>query len=94
MKRRVVTVLFCLVYLGVALFLGICHNHHESSALDAQKSCVACAWNINGVADVPVVVTAVAVQPLQFTVPSIKVALLDANFVPSTASRAPPFASA
>lgn len=93
-QRLIVSVFVCLLYLSVAFFLGIFHDHHEDGTLAAHKDCVACAWNINSVADVPVVVTTVVDHPLEFALHFLEDVSLATPFVPATASRAPPAALA
>ena len=97
MKRRAAITILCLLYLIVVTVVGVLHDHDhgdDGGVLNSHKHCAACLLQLNGVADVPVLVTTVSVRPLEFTVPSIEVVPLDAFFVPSTASRAPPLASA
>jgi hypothetical protein len=95
MKRRFLSSLVCLLYLSVALVLGVVHNHHPRVYHAGQgPDCPACQWQLSANTDVPVgivvpVVQMVVVQPLFIPV-SVPAA---SPFFSSTASRAPPLAS-
>ena len=57
MKSRFTTVVFCLLYLSVALFVGEVHHHeHERGPVGEHEDCAACQWQLNAVTDVPITV--------------------------------------
>ena len=97
MNRRFLNGCVCLLYLSVALVLGVCHDHHEhhDHACDADghdDDCVACQWQLNAITDAPVVVIPVTTSvSICFTaVPAYVPAIAETPFQFSTASRAPP----
>jgi hypothetical protein len=88
MIRRLTTLLVTLAYLGVVTWIGLIH-HHEESACDSDQ-CAACIWQIQAVTDTPAVATAVQVHSIETLVASPTTASVPAQFVPTSASRAPP----
>ena len=90
MKRRIISAVVCLMYLSVALVLGVHHDHHDADPLTAHKDCAACVWNLNGVADLPVVVAVPVTAPCEMGVVVLNAQPHSAFFSPSSASRAPP----
>ena len=55
MKSRLTTAVICPLYLSVALFFGVVHQHHDrdSRLTQGHKDCAACEWQLNAVTDVP-----------------------------------------
>ena len=83
------------MYMSMALFFGVMHDHcHDACPGQEHKDCVACAWQLNAVTDVP------NVLPLLFApILETRVAIFDCNsyLAPSfsfSPSRDPPAASA
>ena len=91
---RATTAVVCLLYLSVALVFGVLHHHHAEGALSPHKDCAACAWQVNGVADAPVVLTPVVASPFEMPVLGRNVVFISSFFYLPSASRAPPVASA
>jgi hypothetical protein len=88
---RLLATLLCVLYVAVACGFGLLHDHHDGNA---KQHCVACAWLINAVSDVPVTVTPVSITALTTDSPVAQSALLiSALFLPAS-SRAPPLALA
>jgi hypothetical protein len=52
-KNRTNIALVCLLYLSVALVVGVVHHHHNPNPLADRHPCAACAWHVNAVTDVP-----------------------------------------
>ncbi len=93
MKARLTAAIVCLLYLCVANFVGVQH-HHEAGALVPHKDCAACVWQVNGVSDAQVAFTPFIDCTTETTLPDCSVVFDSSFFCPSSASRAPPAASA
>lgn len=93
MKNRLATAIVLLLYLSVAMVFGVLHDHHDS-ALCGHNDCAACKWQISAVGDMPVVCVLATIHVV-YTLPvTFQSSELPAPFIASTASRAPPIASA
>ena len=95
MKCRFTTVVVCLLYLSVALFIGEVHHHEHDRCPDGDHDdCAACQWQLNAVTDVPTIVPlifgCVLKTPLQF----FDFVSYSAPSFAFSPSRAPPAASA
>src|SRR5947209_2582019 len=90
-KARLTTALLCVLYIAVACCFGLLHNHHAG---DAQHHCVACAWLVNAVTDVPVAAVHALTEFIECQHPVRKSLVVVVAFFLPTSSRAPPFASA
>jgi len=56
MRRRFTTIVVGLLYLSVALAIGVVHHHeheHDQCPVGAHDDCSACQWQLNAVTDVP-----------------------------------------
>jgi hypothetical protein len=93
MKRSFLSSLVCLLYLSVALVVGVIHNHHPRVYRPGRSNdCAACQWQLLAKTDVPLsavapVVPGVVVLPsrlIQASEPA------ESPFCSATASRAPP----
>jgi hypothetical protein len=84
----------CGLFLNMALYFGVVHQHYDQARPGRCNNCAACAWQLNAVTDVPcatpIVFGCVLERPLEifdfhsYSAPSF-------FFCPS---RAPPVASA
>jgi hypothetical protein len=92
MIRRLTTLVLVLMYLGVAAGLGMVH-HHEDGATD-HSHCAACHWKVSATADVPVSTATIEYLSVATRITPPVVVCLPAQFVPTSASRAPPETSA
>jgi hypothetical protein len=89
MNRRLLTSLVVLLYVSVAVVLGVIHHHEHADG--GHGDCTACVWQINGTTDAPSGATMPADSVLVVaTVPAYAPVTPVAPFLPSTASRAPP----
>jgi hypothetical protein len=100
MKRRGATLLVCLLYVSVALFFGMVHDHESHSgpypALTNPDHCAACEWQMKAISGVPVVMVSILVAFFVITdaPQNADHFRLPAYFAAATASRAPPVVSA
>src|SRR5437867_4121385 len=97
MKRRWAITILCLLYLSITTVLGVLHDHdhdHDGNILNVHNHCVACLLQLNGVTDLPIIVTAPSGAPVEFTVLTPDAFPISVFFSASSASRAPPAASA
>jgi hypothetical protein len=92
MIKRLTMLLMTLAYLGAAAWLGLDH-HHEANPSHSDQ-CAACAWQINATSDTPVITTAILFRPIETPVALPTTVSVPAQFVPTSASRAPPETSA
>ena len=93
MKSRSVSAILGVILFAVAVLCGALHDHqHGTLAPDHQ--CAACAWTLTATAIMPVVSVVVARPILERALPVAESAPLEPLFVISSASRAPPLASA
>jgi hypothetical protein len=54
MKRRWISVVLCLLYLGISSVFAAVH-HHDNDRSQSDLDCAACAWHYHAQVDVPVV---------------------------------------
>ena len=94
MNRRITALALCLLYFTLAIVAGTLPHNHSGGSLLAHKDCSACALHINGVADVPVAIVAVANTAIEFKTFHFDVFTPSAFFFLTSASRAPPHTSA
>ena len=96
-NRRTLAAVVSLLYASVALVFGVLHHHHEHASPDGHDDgCAACQWQINATSDTPVVAIPAPVSAfIDFSaLPAVLPVTPTTPFLPSTASRAPPLASA
>jgi hypothetical protein len=96
MNRRIFSSFVSLLYVSVALVLGVIHDHHPRVYHPGHGAdCAACQWQLQANTDVPLSVVAPVVQVVVFR-PVLLPASVPAEspFFSSTASRAPPLAPA
>jgi hypothetical protein len=54
MKKRVITIVVCQLYVMVVMAFGIIHQHQRIwDPTHRQNDCAACAWQLYAVTDVP-----------------------------------------
>ena len=95
MNRRLAIGLVCWLYVSVALLTGLLRHNHAHGTACPHSECAACTLQINQVTDVPVVsVPVFAGHPVAATGAPIESFFSPVAFALSTASRAPPAASA
>jgi len=92
MTRRLTTLLLTLLYVSVAVWVGVVHHHEHGT--DHPDECAACVWQLHAVADLPITTTSIEVWLVETPLPHSVTASLPAQFVPTSASRAPPVMSA
>jgi len=91
MNRRVLAFTLWLLYSASSMWFGLLPHQHKHACLDFDSDCAVCVWRINTTTDAP----AEPPKPIFHHVvvvsvlPPVSVAV-DTEFVPSTASRAPP----
>ena len=91
MNRLTLACMLWLLYSASALWLGLLPHQHQHACFGFDPDCTACVWRVANTTDAPP-------EPLTPTVRHIVVAsvlppvsaAVDTEFVPSTASRAPP----
>jgi len=88
MIRRLTTLLLTLLYLGVAAWIGVAHHHEHGT--DHSDRCAACVWQLHGVADAPVATASIEVWFIETPAAHPVTESLPSQFVPTSASRAPP----
>lgn len=91
MKSRVTTVVVGLLYLSVALFLGVVHHHeHATCPAHEHEDCAACAWQLNAVTDVPNVLPLIFACVLETPLQVFDFTSYSAPSFSFSLSRAPP----
>ncbi len=95
MNRRLFNSLVALLYISVAAVFGAIHHHEHSDSSGHDDDCAACQWQIHSSTDVPVYAVAPVILYVAFLPLSIPAdAPGESPFQASSASRAPPLASA
>ena len=94
MNKRVTALALFALYFTLTVAAGALHHNHAGGALLAHKDCSACSVHINGIADVPVAIVAVANTAIEFKTFHFDVFTPSAFFFLTSASRAPPHTSA
>ncbi len=94
MKARITTAFVLLLYLAVALVLGVVHHHELQRGAGHPADCAACVWRVTGQADAPVEVASICFAVRWLTAPVVESVTIPHDFVPATASRAPPLSPA
>jgi hypothetical protein len=89
MKWRVSSGLVLVLYVLVAGFFGVIHDHQCG-----EDHCAACAWVANAVTDAPAPAVQVTATFASQTPVAPEVVVLVAPVLCNTGSRAPPLASA
>ena len=94
MKLRLTTTFVLLLYLTVALVLGVVHHHDQQLAAGHGNDCAACVWHVTGNSDAPVVTTPISFVVRWLTPHVVQSVPVICDFIPATASRAPPLSPA
>ena len=94
MNRRVTAFALCLLYLAFVVVASTQHHNHEGGAACPHRDCIACSVHINAVAEVPVTIAVVSCTFVEFAAFDFDPVASSSYLFPSTASRAPPSASA
>jgi hypothetical protein len=84
------------MYLTVALFFGVLHEHHDHDSCPAgeHKDCAACQWQLNAITDVPTVAPLIFGCVLETRHQVFEVVSYTAPSFSFSPSRAPPVALA
>jgi hypothetical protein len=90
MKARVTTVLVLLLYLSVALVLGVVHHHEHKPGPSHHDDCAACVWQLSATTDVPLTFVPLFFTPCVRAASAAKSVAIPPLFAVATASRAPP----
>ena len=93
MKTRLPGAILMVLYCAVLICIGGLHNHHNHGPLQ-QQDCAACAYLVNAVTDVSVPVVHVVTEAVTYTPDLPAIVVIVAPVFCTTASRAPPLASA
>jgi len=93
MKCRFSTVVVCLLYLSVALFIGEVHHHeheHDQCPVGEHDDCAACQWQLNAVTDVPDILPRIFGSVLETPLQAFDFISYSAPSFSFSPSRAPP----
>lgn len=94
MKSQFATAVVLLLYLSVATVFGVVHHHEHQLATGHQDDCAACVWHVTGNIDAPVFVVPILFAVQWLAAPVVESVAIPHDFVPGTASRAPPVSPA
>jgi len=93
MKTRIITVVLCVLYFSMSAVIGALHDHAHTGLTDDHQ-CVACAWHLTGMAEIPVIVTLATAPTVEILLPPVESVFVAPFFSLASASRAPPATSA
>jgi len=89
MKLRLPSAVLLVLYVAVACCFGVIHDHHHG-----HEGCIACAWLVNAVTDVPVSSAQISVPVVLCAARAPEIVVVLAPEFCAAASRAPPLAPA